>query len=74
VPNHFALYVLDANTSQDLKKNFEEAGFKPQVKSLVDFQDAYGLEGGEDEEEGDVEISGSDGDDDESESGSEMEE
>jgi hypothetical protein len=40
---------------QDLKKNFEEAGFKPQVKQLVDFQDAYGLEGEEDEADDDEE-------------------
>jgi hypothetical protein len=58
---------------QDLKKNFEEAGFKPQVKQLVDFQDAYGLEGEEDEADDDEEM-GSGDDDDESESGSEMDE
>jgi hypothetical protein len=58
---------------QDLKKNFEEAGFKPQVKQLVDFQDAYGLEGDEDEADDDEEM-GSGDDDDESESGSEMDE
>jgi hypothetical protein len=56
-----------------LKKNFEEAGFKPQVKQLVDFQDAYGLEGDEDEAE-DEEMDSGDDDDDDSESGSEMEE
>jgi hypothetical protein len=59
---------------QDLKKNFEEAGFKPQVKQLVDFQDAYGLEGGEDEADDDEEMGSGDDDDDESESGSEMDE
>jgi hypothetical protein len=59
--------------SQDLKKNFEEAGFKPQVKQLVDFQDAYGLEGDEDEGDDDEEM-GSGDDDDDSESGSEMDE
>ncbi|KAH8731503.1 zinc metalloprotease-like protein [Phaeosphaeriaceae sp. PMI808] len=56
--------------TDDLKKNFDEAGFKTQVKQLVDFQDAYGLEGGEDEEE-DEEMGSGDEDDD---SGSEMEE
>jgi hypothetical protein len=58
---------------QDLKKNFEEAGFKPQLKQLVDFQDAYGLEGDEDEGDEDEEM-GSGDDDDDSESGSEMDE
>jgi hypothetical protein len=60
--------------AQGFKKDFEDAGFKIQVKQLVDFQDAYGLEGEEDDEE--LEVSGSDDDDedDDSESGSEMEE
>ncbi|KAF2474509.1 zinc metalloprotease-like protein [Lindgomyces ingoldianus] len=35
---------------EGLTKNFEEAGFKIQVKQLVDFQDGYGLEGEEDDE------------------------
>jgi hypothetical protein len=39
----------------------------------VDFQDAYGLEGDEDEAEEDEEMTDA-GDDDESESGSEMDE
>ena len=56
---------------QDLKKNFEEAGFKPQVKQLVDFQDAYGLEGDEDEDDDDEDMESGSGSD---ESGSEMEE
>jgi hypothetical protein len=56
--------------TQDLVKNFSQAGFKPQVKILTDFQETYGLEGEEDDEE--IEVSGSD-DDDESESGDEME-
>jgi hypothetical protein len=55
---------------QDLKKNFEEAGFKPQSKQLVDFQDAYGMEGDEDEVEEDEEMGSGDDDDDDSESGS----
>jgi hypothetical protein len=56
-----------------LKKDFENAGFKIQLKQLTDFQEAYGLEGDEDEGDNDEEeMSGSeDGD---SESGSEMEE
>ena len=32
---------------QGLKTKFEDAGFKPQVKPLADFQEAYGLEGDE---------------------------
>lgn len=36
--------------AEDLKKNFDSAGFKIQVKQLADFQEAYGLEGDEDEE------------------------
>lgn len=58
--------------SQGLKKDFEEAGFKIQLKQLTDFEDAYGLEGEEDDEE----IEGSEGsndDDDESGSDEEME-
>jgi hypothetical protein len=58
--------------TQGFQKDFENAGFKIEVKQLADFQDAYGLEGGEDDE--DIEVSGSDDDDDDSESGSEMEE
>ncbi|KAF2710282.1 zinc metalloprotease-like protein [Pleomassaria siparia CBS 279.74] len=56
-----------------LKKNFEDAGFKIQVKPLADFQDGYGLEGDDDEDEDEDE---DDDDDDGSggESGSEMEE
>ncbi|KAL5121969.1 hypothetical protein ACEQ8H_000185 [Pleosporales sp. CAS-2024a] len=63
--------------TEDLKKNFEEAGFKPQVKTLADFQDAYGLEGDEDDaEEDDEMLSGGadDNDDDDSESASDMDE
>ena len=41
-----------------MKKNFETAGFKIQVKQLADFQDGYGLEGEEDDEE-DEEADGS---------------
>lgn len=41
---------------QNLKKNFEEAGFEPQVKQLVDFQDAYGLENDEDDGDDDDEM------------------
>ena len=53
--------------TQGLKKNFEDAGFKIQVKPLTDFQDGYGLEGDEDDEEDEDE-------DDEDGSESEMEE
>jgi hypothetical protein len=54
-----------------LKKDFEDAGFKIEIKQLADFQDAYGLEGEEDDEDDDEDMSGSE---DDSESGSEMEE
>ncbi|KAH7391757.1 zinc metalloprotease-like protein [Pyrenochaeta sp. MPI-SDFR-AT-0127] len=67
VPEKTDLVVTCGGIMTDgLKKDFEEAGFKVQVKQLADFQDAYGLEGEEDEE-GDDEEDGS-------ESGSEMEE
>jgi hypothetical protein len=59
---------------QGFKKDFEDAGFTIQTKQLADFQDAYGLEGEEDDE--DIEVSGSEsgsGSED-SESGDEMEE
>lgn len=64
--------MLDA-----MKKDFEDAGFKPQVKNLVDFQDSYGLEGGEkgdDEDDDDEDMEDADGTDEDGESGSEMEE
>jgi Zn-dependent M16 (insulinase) family peptidase len=54
---------------QDMKKNFENAGFKVQSKPLADFQDGYGLEGEEDDEEEEED----DDDDEESDSGDEME-
>ncbi|KAF2794043.1 zinc metalloprotease-like protein [Melanomma pulvis-pyrius CBS 109.77] len=57
---------------EGLKKNFEDAGFKIQVKPLADFQDGYGLEGEEDEADDDEEDDDEDGS--ESGSGSEMEE
>jgi hypothetical protein len=57
--------------TQDVKKNFEDSGFKIQVKQLVDFQDGYGLEGEEDDEEIEDEY---DDDDEGSESGSDMQE
>ncbi|KAF2033818.1 zinc metalloprotease-like protein [Setomelanomma holmii] len=62
--------------TDDLKKNLEEAGFKLQVKQLADFQDAYGLEGSDDDEEGeDEDISGSEDDNDSgTDSGDSMEE
>lgn len=53
--------------AQGLKKDFESAGFDIQVKQLSDFEDAYGLEGEEDDE--DDHLTESDDD-----SGSEMEE
>lgn len=59
-----------------MKKDFEDAGFKPQVKNLVDFQDSYGLEGGEkgDDEDDDEDMEDADGTDEDGESGSDMEE
>ena len=53
-----------------MQKKFEEAGFKVQVKQLVDFQDGYGLEGEEDDEEPEDDEEEGDEDD---ESGDEME-
>jgi hypothetical protein len=53
-----------------MKKDFEEAGFKIQVKQLTDFQDGYGLEVGEDEADEDEDEEMGSG----SESGSESEE
>lgn len=58
---------------QNLQKEFEKAGFKPQPKTLADFQEAYGLEGDEedsDEDEDEDSDCGQDAD----ESGDEMEE
>lgn len=56
--------------SQNLVKNFEQAGFKPQVKPLSHFEDDYGLEkvGGEEDGEEDEE---EDDDEEEDESGDE---
>lgn len=34
-----------------MSKNFEKAGFKPQTKALSDFEDDYGLEAIEGEDE-----------------------
>ncbi|PSN60396.1 zinc metalloprotease-like protein [Corynespora cassiicola Philippines] len=36
---------------EGLQKNFEDAGFEVKVKQLADFQESYGLEGEEDDEE-----------------------
>lgn len=36
---------------QNLVKNFKEAGFKPETKALSDFEDDYGLEAIEGEDE-----------------------
>jgi hypothetical protein len=46
---------------QDLKKNFEGAGFKPEVRTLASFQEDYGLEPVDDEDD-----ANDDDDDDES--------
>lgn len=42
-------FHLLTSYKQDLKKNFEAAGFAPEVKPLVEFQEDYGLEGEEEE-------------------------
>ncbi|KAF2842635.1 putative zinc metalloprotease [Patellaria atrata CBS 101060] len=47
-PKSANLVVTCATIMEEgLKKSFEEAGFKPKVKSLTDFQDDYGLKAGE---------------------------
>jgi Zn-dependent M16 (insulinase) family peptidase len=59
---------------EDLKQNFEKAGFKPEVRTLASFQDGYGLpavEGEEDVEDGDDEEE--DGEDDSEEEDDEEE-
>lgn len=68
---HSAFWNNVNSLIQGLKKDFEDAGFKIETKQLTDFQDAYGLEGEEDDEDDGEEVSGSE---DDSESGSEMEE
>ncbi|RYN92495.1 Uncharacterized protein AA0120_g5018 [Alternaria tenuissima] len=71
VPEKTDLVVTCGGIMTDgLKKDFEDAGFKIEIKQLADFQDAYGLEGEEDDEDDDEDMSGSE---DDSESGSEME-
>ncbi|KAH0122859.1 hypothetical protein KCU67_g17919, partial [Aureobasidium melanogenum] len=55
---------------ENLVKAFTDAGFKPEVKSLSDFEDDYGLEnieGDDDDEEDDVEEEEEDGSEDGSE-------
>ena len=63
---------------QNMEKTFKEMGYKTQVKTLTDFYDDYGLEGGEhdseededededmsDEEDGSSDDEGSDSDED----------
>ncbi|KAL1393358.1 Metalloenzyme, LuxS/M16 peptidase-like protein [Phyllosticta capitalensis] len=58
---------------ENLKKNFESVGFKPEVRTLASFQDDYGLkpEEGEEEEEDEEESEGDE--EDEEEDGSEEE-
>jgi hypothetical protein len=55
---------------QGLKKSFAEAGFKPEVRTLVSFQEDYGLEAADEEEDADDDDdeSSDDGEDDEDES------
>lgn len=56
---------------QNLSKNFEKAGFKPQTKALSDFEDDYGLEAIEGEDEAADEDEGEDEDGSGEESGDE---
>lgn len=58
--------------TEGLKKDFEDAGFKIQLKQLTDFQDTYGLEGEEDENE-DEDEEDEDGSDEDGDDGSETE-
>jgi hypothetical protein len=62
--------IIHANGKQGLQKDFEQAGFKVQVKQLVDFQEAYGLEGDENEVDDDDE---EDSEEDDEDSDEEME-
>lgn len=51
MPGRGNLLVACAGIMQeDLKKNFEEVGFKPQIQPLSFFQDDYGLSLGDEEE------------------------
>ena len=59
------LVVTCANIMQEtLVEGFAKAGFRPEVKSLSEFQDAYGLEGAEDLVDEDVDDEKSEDNDD----------
>ena len=58
---------MELTIEQALVKDFTEAGFKPEVKKLAEFQDDYGLgavDGEDDEDEEDDEDGEDDGSDD----------
>lgn len=55
-------------------KGFTELGFKTQTQPLSSFQENYGLEAGEDEDEGDEDSEDEEGSDEEMEDGSSDEE
>lgn len=56
---------------QGLKKDFEKAGFNIHLEKLANLQDAYGLEGDEDDE--DMEEAGTDEEEEYDDSGSDDE-
>jgi Zn-dependent M16 (insulinase) family peptidase len=60
--------------AEDLKKNFEKAGFRPEVRTLASFQDGYGLPVAEGEDAEDEDEEGDDEDDDDEESGDDEDE
>ncbi|KAF2435009.1 putative zinc metalloprotease [Tothia fuscella] len=51
----------------DLRKGFEDAGFRPEVRTLASFHDGYGFGGEEEEEEEDTSEEGSGGSDEDEE-------
>lgn len=59
----------NSNATQGLKKSFGEAGFKPEVRTLVSFQEDYGLDAVDEEDDADDDNNG-----DEVDGGSESEE
>lgn len=63
------------NAAQGLKKSFEEAGFKPEARTLVSFQEDYGLDAVDEEDDAndDDDYEEEDGSDD-SEEGSDSDE
>lgn len=68
--------LLLSSCEQDLKKNLESVGFKPEVRTLASFQDDYGLrpEPGDEDDEVDEEEDEEEDDEEGSEEGSEEDE